>query len=614
MRATTPMRTAMVLLLAGLLAPGLVAGADPAFASRLAAADQLRTADPPRFRQALAELEADAAQAGDRDRQYLQLLRAHGMLSAGETRAGMTLMREVVAGSVDPALRYRAGALLANAYAVTREFEEGLRAIEAAMALLPDVADRAVRHQGQLSAGVLYNQVGEFTLGRKYADSVLADSPDGRSRCIAGNLRLEAALGAGTALSEASIVSAVADCEAQREPILAGFSRTYLARLWFAEGKVTEAIALLQEHLPEVTRTAYPRLIGEYHAMLAEYWMSRGDSLAAERHARAAIAYSAAIASSLPLVVAYRTLYDIAVTRDNPVVALQYYRQFAEADKAHFSDVKSREMAYQVVRHQAMQQTQQIALLNNQNQVLQLQQRVQEQSAQNARMLMVLLVLLAATLALWAYRTKRMQMSLRRMAETDALTGVANRHFFTQRAEAALAECARSGETAALVMFDLDHFKQVNDRYGHAVGDWVLQRVAEACSRSCRGIDAFGRLGGEEFAILLIGCDTRSAKRLADDCRVRLSAIDTGPSGHAFRITASFGVSTTDLSGYDLARLISHADRMLYRGKELGRNRVQVYEVPAATAPPPALREPLPPSDDATPAAEARKRLHAVAS
>ncbi len=607
-------RSTVVLLAAALLAPGVVSAADPTFAARLAAADELKTSDPPRFRQSLAELEAVAAQATERDRQHLQLLRAYGMLAAGETRAAMSLMRELVAVSVDPALRYRAGALLANAYAVTREFEEGLRAIEAAMSLLPQVADRRVRHQGQLSAGVLYNQVGEFTLGRKYADSVLADQPDGRSRCIAGNLRLEAALGAGTALTEAVIVAAIADCEAQREPILAGFSRTYLARMWFSQGRVVEAIDLLQQHLPEVTRTAYPRLIGEYHSMLAEYWMSRGDIQAAERHAKAAIAYSAAIASALPLVVAYRTLYDIAVLREDPVVALQYYRQFAEADKAHFGDVKSREMAYQVVRHQAMQQTQQIALLNNQNQVLQLQQRVQEQSAQNSRLLMVLLVLLAATIALWAYRTKRMQVSLRRMAETDALTGVANRHFFTQRAEAALAECARSGETAALVMFDLDHFKQVNDRYGHAVGDWVLQRVAEACSRSCRGIDAFGRLGGEEFAILLIGCDARSAKRLADDCRVRLSGIDTSTSGHAFRITASFGVSTTDLSGYDLARLISHADRMLYRGKEGGRNRVEVYEVPVATAPPEALRDVELPLADAASGSEPRKRLHVVAS
>ena len=200
-----------------------------------------------------------------------------------------------------------------------------------------------------------------------------------------------------------------------------------------------------------------------------------------------------------------------------------------------------------------------------------------KQNAQNTRLVVLLLLLVVAALAYWASWIRRRQQSLRRFAETDALTGVSNRHHFTQSAEQVLAQCAKSREQAALVMFDLDRFKEINDTYGHATGDWVLREVADTCRTFCRGIDYFGRLGGEEFAFLLRGCDLASATRLAEDCRVRLTRIDTRPSGHTFTVTASFGVSATASSGYGLDVLISHADRMLYRAKREGRNQVRAF-------------------------------------
>jgi len=154
---------------------------------------------------------------------------------------------------------------------------------------------------------------------------------------------------------------------------------------------------------------------------------------------------------------------------------------------------------------------------------------------------------------------------------------VSRRHF-QQQSELLLQQCARAGEDVALIMFDLDHFKSINDRFGHTTGDWVLRHVAESCTGFCRKIDRFGRLGGEEFAILLPGCDLRAASRIAEDCRVRLATIDTTPSGFKFLVTASFGVTATVHSGYDLAKLLSHADMLLYRAKREGRNRVCRYD------------------------------------
>src|SRR3546814_17112521 len=106
------------------------------------------------------------------------------------------------------------------------------------------------------------------------------------------------------------------------------------------------------------------------------------------------------------------------------------------------------------------------------------------------------------------------------MAETDALTGLCNRHHFTQQSLQPLGQAARAGEDVALVMFDLDHFKSINDRFGHDTGDWALKKVAEHSRTVCRRVDPLGRRGGEDFAYLLSGCDLRGATRGAEDCRM----------------------------------------------------------------------------------------------
>jgi diguanylate cyclase (GGDEF)-like protein len=325
----------------------------------------------------------------------------------------------------------------------------------------------------------------------------------------------------------------------------------------------------------------------EIESLLAHLLLRTGDIAGAERYADAAIARSAGLATSLPAVMAFETRYEVAASRHDLPKALASYKLYAAADRAYLSDVKARELAYHLVRQETLQKNQQIELLNRQNTLLQLQQRVDKQKAENSRLLMLMFAAFALIIAYWGYKMRRLHVSLRRMAETDALTGICNRHHFTAQAEKALSQCALAGEPAALLMFDLDHFKTINDSFGHTTGDWALKRVADTCKDFCRRIDHLGRIGGEEFAILLHGCDLHVATRLAEDCRVRLAGIDTHDSGFRFTITASFGVSATSLSGYDLAKLLSHADLMLYRAKREGRNRVRTYapEMPVTLRP-----------------------------
>lgn len=575
-------------MLAWLAMPAHAAGTG-ALDSKLREADQVRTSNPKQFAALLAEIEA-AGPMSETQLERLAFLRGYQLARTGELQAAITAFEALRTRTGDPDLGFRAGAMLVNAYAITRDFRHGLMVAQDMVLDAAGVKDRESRHHGLLAIGVLYNQVGEHQLGATFAERVLDDSPTARNACIGHNLRVESLLLGGSAFDDAAAQDALSGCEEIGDATLAGFSRIYLARKWHAEGRTREAVRLVEARLSEVEATGYKRLIGEVHSLLAELRLALGDLEAAERHARAAIEHNVALVDSLPLVAAYRTLADITERRGDVVAALALQKRFASAERGHREDVASREMAYQIVHHQSLQQAQQIELLNRQNEVLQLQQTVQQQSAQNSRLMIVLLVMLVGMIATWAYKTKRMQVSLRRMAQTDALTGICNRHHFTQRAEAALAAGLREREDIALVMFDLDHFKAINDRYGHAVGDWVLRNVVATCRPLCRGVDCFGRIGGEEFAILMVGCDARVARRLADDCRVRLAGIDTRESGFTFQVTASFGISTTRESGHDLARLLSHADKVLYSAKHAGRNQVAVYRPPPAMALPVILR------------------------
>jgi len=165
---------------------------------------------------------------------------------------------------------------------------------------------------------------------------------------------------------------------------------------------------------------------------------------------------------------------------------------------------------------------------------------------------------------------------LRRLATTDHLTGLANRRHFLAQVERELDRFKRYADPAALLMLDLDHFKQVNDTYGHAIGDAVLKHFADLASQTLRKIDLIGRLGGEEFAALLPGTTLIGAYPLAERLRGIITespaVTDAGPVG----LSVSIGVALFAPDDHDADAILIRADRALYRAKNRGRNRVEM--------------------------------------
>jgi diguanylate cyclase (GGDEF)-like protein len=180
---------------------------------------------------------------------------------------------------------------------------------------------------------------------------------------------------------------------------------------------------------------------------------------------------------------------------------------------------------------------------------------------------------------------ERLELEQRIAATTDPLTGVLNRRGFMSRAEAELDTARETGRPAALVMFDIDHFKRINDCWGHDAGDRALIAFCRLASAQLGPAVRFGRIGGEEFACVVTGVDEDGARRAADRVRVALSGASIDLGGPPLLTTVSAGVATTAACGYDPSALMAGADEALYRAKSLGRDRVEAAPRDAARRP-----------------------------
>lgn len=172
---------------------------------------------------------------------------------------------------------------------------------------------------------------------------------------------------------------------------------------------------------------------------------------------------------------------------------------------------------------------------------------------------------------------KREASECRRQAvASDYLTGLANRRAFFEAAELEIERCQRSPRPLSLIMFDADHFKQVNDRHGHPAGDAVLQHLAGLLATTFRQIDVVARLGGEEFAVLLPSTDLPAAEAAANRLRLAVAAQPVEVDGTLIRYTVSGGVTMLRDSASGIDALIRQADRALYAAKARGRNCIAV--------------------------------------
>lgn len=205
--------------------------------------------------------------------------------------------------------------------------------------------------------------------------------------------------------------------------------------------------------------------------------------------------------------------------------------------------------------------------------------------SQSVFFLAVLLLTTAGSFGMFWMEIQYLHLELARQAARDSLTGMLNRRAFMAEFERELARVRRGGTVLSLAMFDLDHFKKLNDLYGHPAGDEVLRSIAATMQASIRQPDILGRYGGEEFALLMPDTDADMAMRVAGRIRVAVQMHGVEWNGRPLSITLSGGIAAFGVNGVTSDALIAAADAALYEAKRAGRNRILAAPAGRSVAP-----------------------------
>jgi diguanylate cyclase (GGDEF)-like protein len=476
-------------------------------------------------------------------------------------------------------LRFRASATSINFLEISAHYEEAFSRLHQLLVQVPQISDQAVRLQVLSIATQLYIEAGQYDLATQYADPLVRDSPAGQGECKALTLKLQVLYKSRQLQSLGNqFQSGIDSCVKAGEPIFAGAIRSFVAGFDLQHDRLDEAIKLLKDSYAAVKSTRYPPMISTFDAMLAEAYWRKGEHELARQYALDAIASGVKNEYTESVTTAYRLLYLVEKEQGDSAAALANHEKYMEADKGYLSDVSARALAFQVVNQKVLAKKLQVDTLAKQNKILQLQQALGKKAVEASRLWIILLVSLLGFIGFIAYRIKRSQLRFMKLARRDGLTGIFNRQHFVSEAERQLQYCRKSARDACLVLIDLDHFKVVNDTHGHAVGDRVLKRAVAACQAHLRSTDLFGRLGGEEFGMLLPECMPDQVMARVELMRAAVASVSLGDAVPGLTISASFGISSAANSGYELRQLMIDADEALYQAKRDGRNRISLSE------------------------------------
>lgn len=556
--------------------------ATPSFAATVAdraafidETEDLRTTDHPQFVQRLAQIRLEANDLSTSQQWQLRYLEAWETMFEGAYAKSEVQFNEIIKHSDDASLKSKASALLMSNLALTRRYEDAFTLANQLTTSLPSVTDPKARSMLLINLSQMLNLAGQTDLAIKYAEMAESSVPSGDTACKPVSMKV-AALYNGKHLTSSSpeLQRAIDICIAARQPVVTNTMYLLMGSLFLEEGYPLKTMALLDRIDPSIRVNRYFPHQESAKLQRAQAFAKLGDDAEARKAALAVVTMAGTDDISEWLKEAYDVLYHIEKRQGNAAAALSYYEQFVAQDKGYLNDISVRSLAYEVSQQHQLVQNLVTESLSKQNRILRLQQSLDANTVSTGRLYIALLLVVLASIALLLFRVKRSQLRFKRMSTLDGLTGILNHQHFMSEAERILRIQEKKLGSACLISIDIDHFKQVNDTHGHAMGDIVLQHTVAVLQEDLRPIDLFARLGGEEFGILLVGCTSSQAMATAQRLRIAIESAPVEDAGRLISLSVSVGVASTDRCGYQLSRLFRESDAALYRAKRAGRNRV----------------------------------------
>jgi diguanylate cyclase (GGDEF)-like protein len=568
----------LLLSVAGAVAATVPASDDPA--QLLRQAESAQPSDHAEFNKLMDRLDQVAVRLSPQQKLHQRYLMARQVAFAGNYDEAMPSLTAIADQTADPVLAFRASATVIDLLVTESRYEEAFTKLNPLLDQLPTMKENGVRMQGLGVAAQLYKEAGQYDASVRYADQIIKESTDAPNACRGWFYRSDALFESGGAQLSADQLHEGAEACGKAGNTLFSLSFQYLlASFDMRQGRPESAIHVLQASYPKVLRAGFPPQVSRFEATLATAYWKNGDLASAMKFANSALATNANRQYSESTASAYRVLYEVDKELGDSKSSLAYLEKYVAAHDGYQGRLSAKALAYQIVKQQVLAKKLQVEGLDKKNRILTLQGELDRKAVETSRLYIALLLLVLASIALWTYRIKRSQLRFMRLARRDGLTGIFNRQHFVNEAERQLRYCRKSARDVCLVLIDLDHFKVVNDTHGHAVGDRVLKRAVEACQAHLRSTDVFGRLGGEEFGMLLPECTLDNVLVRVEQMRAAIAAVSSAKDAPDIPISASFGVASAADSDYELRQLMIDADRALYQAKHEGRNRVSLFGV-----------------------------------
>ncbi|MBD1388446.1 diguanylate cyclase [Neiella sp. HB171785] len=368
----------------------------------------------------------------------------------------------------------------------------------------------------------------------------------------------------------------IEQCRAINESLFVGAGLVWYGRTQAYEEQHEAAQKTLFEALNSLQQNGFKAGIVKANLSLAELYLRTNQFDLALQYAKESIAMGAKLEQWQDLVGAYQVAALAAERLGDLDDALYYERLLQQASEQSLVQSKAIRLAYLKARFSSTAEQQKITLFKTENELASLR----KEAALTHRWLIVLGLFatccVCALLFVMLIRSRKEHRHYRQLSQTDSLTNIFNRRYSLELAEKRYRACLVEQTPFTVVMIDVDHFKSVNDTFGHAIGDQVLKHVANQLSLAIRKRDIVGRTGGEEFALFLPSSDEAQTKAVVERCRANLATIRDKMS-QQIEVTASFGIASATGGKLPLEALIRRADEALYDAKSAGRNRLVVY-------------------------------------
>ncbi len=510
-------------------------------------------------------------------------LKAYQTAFKGDYQTAIDDAKQLKARCKDIKNIVRMDALLANLAALRGDYNDASLYIDTTINELKETTDTTTKIIAYSAAAMVYNILGQKQLSIKYSEILYNLQPTTENKC-----RLQFSKNHFYLHDSSSDVPVNEVDYSDNACIDSGnllFAQSLLMDSIYRKlktenlspTKLNELSELIVGLRPEISVGPYKNIQAKFAAIEAKFALLQGNINAAEGFAKATLDLNEGLGNTLQLIFALEVLEQVALSENKYLAAYQYLSQRNRVELNLYGQSKAKQMAFMTVKHSNLAKEFEIDQLNQQKAVLELEKQLTEQLANNQRLVIMLILTLLGLMVLWLYKVKKRHDYFKGVSEIDHLTKVLTRKAFEEQANALIKRMASIEAPIHLAIMDLDRFKRVNDNHGHLVGDWVLKNVVYACKELIEGETIIARLGGEEFCIVMPGLNFNEMYNKVEALRLAVETLDSSSSGTDIVVTASFGVSSANCSGYSLNMLLTHADVALFQAKKQGRNQVVIY-------------------------------------